>query len=175
MIEFLEPVTSIRPLRPEDIAAVAELLESLARASFLQEFAPEARELFLSKNSAVAIEQFVAAGFRYHVAELDSKILNSRIVGFVGIRDNKHLYHLFVAQPFQGRGIGRRLWETAAAECIAQGNPGVFTVNSSSNAVAVYERFGFKCTAPLQNVNGVLFTPMELDCNRQPSSRQDRL
>ena len=165
MIEFLEPTTTIRPLRPEDIAAVAELLGSLARSSFLQEFTPEARVLFLSKNSAAAIEQFIAAGFRYHVAEL-----GARIIGFVGTRDNSHLYHLFVAQPFQGRGIARRLWETAAAECIARGNPGVFTVNSSSNAVPVYERFGFRPTAPIQNVNGVLFIPMELRSEPTPAS-----
>lgn len=49
--------------------------------------------------------------------------------GVVGVRDNSHLYHLFVAKPFQGCGLGRRLWEHAKAQYLAAGNPGVFTVN----------------------------------------------
>ena len=84
----------------------------------------------------------------------------SRIVGFVGVRDNKHLYHLFVANDFQRRGVARRLWTVAREECIAAGNPGTFTVNSSNNAVAAYERLGFVRSGPTKNDDGVLYNPM---------------
>jgi ribosomal protein S18 acetylase RimI-like enzyme len=138
-----------------DIAPVAALLESLAREHIVHEFGPRAKELFLTKNNEDGIRKFVAQGFCYHIAELDG-----RIVGFVGIRDNKHLYHLFVANEFQRRGLGRQLWNVARARCLATGNPGIFTVNSSNNAVAIYERLGFIRTGPMENKDGVLYNPM---------------
>jgi ribosomal protein S18 acetylase RimI-like enzyme len=97
----------------------------------------------------------VARGFRYHVAES-----NGRVVGFVGVRDNRHLYHLFVAHDFQRQGIARRLWTIAREQCIAAGNPGTFSVNSSNGAVAVYERLGFVRSGPMKNDDGVLYNPM---------------
>src|SRR5690606_40652166 len=77
------------------------------------------------------------AGFDYHVAEVAGEI-----VGVVGMRDGSHVYHLFVAEEHQGRGLGRALWEHAKAECLRRGRPAAFTVNSSRGAVPIYERFG---------------------------------
>ena len=127
----------------------------LARQHIIHEFEPHAKELFLTKNNEGSIRDFVAQGFRYHVAELDG-----RIVGFVGVRDNKHLYHLFVANEYQRQGLGRQLWNTARAHCLVAGNPGRFTVNSSNSAVGIYETLGFIRTGPTQNTDGVLYNPM---------------
>ena len=151
----LGAVVLVRPLAQDDIPAVAGLLESLAREHILREFAPEARELFLSKNNADSIRKLVREGFRYHVA-----VAKGRVVGFVGTRDDTHLYHLFVANEFQRQGLGRRLWNTARADCTASGNHGAFTVNSSNNAIAVYERLGFIRSGPAVDMGGVLYNPM---------------
>jgi len=146
---------SIRPMEASDLPIVARLLRELAEKYIVPEFVPAARISFLSKNDEGAIAQFVADGFCYHVAEIDGEI-----VGFVGVRDNRHLYHLFVAALYHRRGIARQLWDVASLECRARGHTGAFTVNSSNNAVAVYERLGFRRTAPVQNSGGVLFNPM---------------
>jgi len=138
-----------------DIRPVAALLAALALEHITHEFDARARERFLAKNDESNIRDFVAQGFRYHVAES-----RGRVVGFVGVRDNKHLYHLFVANDFQRRGVARRLWTVAREECIAAGNPGTFTVNSSNNAVAVYERLGFVRSGPTKNDDGALYNPM---------------
>jgi ribosomal protein S18 acetylase RimI-like enzyme len=95
-----------------DVPAVARLLRASAEKFIVHEFAPAARAHFLSKNDAAAISRFVADGFRYHVAEADGTI-----VGFVGVRDDRHLYHLFVAESHQRRGIAGRLRDVAAAGC----------------------------------------------------------
>jgi ribosomal protein S18 acetylase RimI-like enzyme len=153
----MDATPHVRPMRREDIPAVAALLRELAELFILHEFSPSARALFLSKNNEAAIAQFVEDGFRYHVAEVAGEI-----VGFVGVRDNSHLYHLFVARTLQDQGLGRRLWNIASSECRQCGNGGRFMVNSSNNAVVVYERFGFKRTAPMQDNDGVLFNPMKL-------------
>jgi GNAT superfamily N-acetyltransferase len=146
-----------RSLDPADIETVGSLLAELASAYILAGLEREAREGFLVKNGAAAIREFIASGFRYHVAEMDG-----RIVGFVGVRGNTHLYHLFVAAPLQRRGIGRRLWEVAKHECEAAGQRGPFTVNASDNAVPVYERWGFRRAGPPRSSNGIVYNPMEL-------------
>ena len=138
-----------------DISALAALLESLAREHIIHEFEADAKAIFLAKNNEKSIRQFVADGFRYHVAEVDG-----RLIGFVGVRDNSHLYHLFVANDFQRQGIGRQLWNVARAECVAAGSSERFTVNSSNNAVPIYERLGFLRTGPMQNKDGVFYNPM---------------
>lgn len=151
------PHPIIRPATIEDAGDIADLITGLADAFILHEFVPEARARFLSDHTPPSIVRRMQSGFRYHVAESDGAI-----VGVVGVRDNSHLYHLFVAEAFQGRKLGRELWEHVKAECLAAGNPGAFTVNSSKNAVPVYERFGFTVAAPVQDAGGVLFVPMKL-------------
>lgn len=59
--------------------------------------------------------------------------------------------------------IGRMPWEVARRECEAAGNHGAFTVNSSNNAVPIYERWGFRRTGPARSSNGVVCNPMKLD------------
>ncbi len=42
--------------------------------------------------------------FRFIVAEADGEL-----IGFIAIRDEVHLFNLFVARAFQGQRIGRAL------------------------------------------------------------------
>lgn len=107
------------------------------------------------------MRQRIASNYCFHVAEAQGQV-----AGVVGVRDGAHLFTLFVAEDFQGQGLGRRLWELARAECLAAGNPGAFTVNSSKYAVPVYERFGFVVAGPVQSRSGVLFVPMKMTLNR---------
>jgi ribosomal protein S18 acetylase RimI-like enzyme len=149
---------AIRTLEQTDIPAVAALLECLARKSITAEFSAIAENKLLRANDATAISSFVENGFRYHVAHAGGVF-----VGFVGVRNNSHLYHLFVAEEAQRNGVARSLWNVAKAACRAAGNTGRFTVNSSNNAIAVYKSFGFVRTAPTQDSEGVLYNPMVLD------------
>jgi ribosomal protein S18 acetylase RimI-like enzyme len=149
---------SIRTLVQADVPAVAALLERLARKSITVEFSAAAEDKFLRANDAAAISSFVENGFNYHVAKVGSEV-----IGFVGVRDNSHLYHLFVAEEAQRNGVARSLWNVAKAACDAAGNAGRFTVNSSNNAVEVYKSFGFVRAAPMQDSDGVLYNPMVLD------------
>jgi GNAT superfamily N-acetyltransferase len=162
---------TIRPIEPADVEPVAKLLCDLATEFITGEFEPPARERFVVENNAEAIRGFIATTFRYHVAEIDGEL-----VGFVGVRDNRHLYHLFVARPLQGRGIGRKLWELAKQQCHASGYRGAFTVNSSNHAVPIYELWGFRRDGPPQTSNGITYNPMKLEpevrcafCGRTPN------
>ncbi len=78
----------------------------------------------------------------------------------VALRDNQHLFHLFVAPTYHGTGLARRLWEVVRNAAVAKGNPGDFTVNSSLNAVVVYSKFGFIPTSEVKQMHGISFQPM---------------
>ena len=159
---------NIRPIAPSDIEPVADLLAALATEFILGKFAPEAQQRFLANNNAAAIRDLIACGYRYHVAEL-----NGEVAGFAGVRDNKHLYHLFVEKSAQQCGLGRRLWHFAKHDCLNNGHRGVFTVNASDNAVQFYERLGFLRDGVVQNANGVLYNRMQLQAEVRNHSQKN--
>lgn len=147
----------IRPLVNTDIAAIAALLQTLSREFIVHESSPEGASTFLAENNELGIRGYVARGHAYHVA-----IVDGELAGFVAVRDNSHLFHLFVAKERQGQGIASRLWEVARAAAVARGGDGAFTVNSSNHAVRVYESFGFVRVGPTQFAKGLYFNPMRL-------------
>lgn len=145
----------IRPLESHDLPACARLLRASATEFIVHESCREGACTFLRENDEEGMRGYLAAGHVYHVA-LDGET----IAGFIAIRDNGHLFHLFVDKRWHGQGIARRLWELARAAAVARGGNGSFTVNSSNHAVPVYAAFGFERTAPTQCVKGLYFNPM---------------
>lgn len=141
----------VRDMTDADVPAVARLLEVLAREYIVYTMPPEAASTFLRDNNGDALRRLVEQGYVYHVAEIDGAIQ-----GFIGVRDRSHLYHLFVAKGWHGKGIARTLWEHARRVAGSES----FTVNASNFAVPVYEAFGFVRVAPMQCVNGLEFNPM---------------
>lgn len=141
-----------------DVPAAAALMRALSLEFFLHEVSPEAATFFTSENDEAGLRGFMAAGTAYYAA-----IIDDALVGFIAVRENKHLFHMFVSKDHHGKGVARALWRHARQQALARGNPGQFTVNASNYAVPVYERMGFVRTAPTQCKNGIYFNPMQLD------------
>jgi GNAT superfamily N-acetyltransferase len=140
-----------------DAPRISALIRGLSKPFFVSP-SGEGAEPFLAAIGETAIQGYVSAdNFEYFVAEAQSQS-----AGVVALRDNSHLFHLFVAEPFQGRGLGSKLWQMVKARAIQAGNPGKFTVNSSLNALPVYEKFGFVANGPVVQTHGVAFQPMQL-------------
>jgi GNAT superfamily N-acetyltransferase len=78
----------------------------------------------------------------------------------VGVRDNSHVHHLFVAENHQKCGLARELWKVAREACLDAGNLGRFTVFSSKYALGVYRAFGFIESGSPEIKDGVVATPM---------------
>jgi ribosomal protein S18 acetylase RimI-like enzyme len=154
-------ICEIRKAELSNAEEIGELIAMLAQEFITHEFTPDAERQFLASNDRESVKEFMKSGFSYHVA-----VDGGRIVGVVGVKNNSHLYHLFIDIPYQGMGLARQLWQAAMDDCISSGNLGIFTVNSSNNAVGVYEKFGFVRVKPMQNDDGVFYNPMELrnDC-----------
>ena len=140
-----------------DAARVSALVRELSRP-FLMSPSGEGAASFLASISETAIRGYVSSGnFEYWIAEQERLL-----AGVVALRDNSHLFHLFVAKPFQRQGLGGQLWQMVKANAFQSGNPGRFTVNSSLGALPVYEKFGFTANGPVLQTHGVAFQPMQL-------------
>ncbi|MES2017204.1 MAG: GNAT family N-acetyltransferase [Pseudomonadota bacterium] len=148
----------IRPITDNDIAAVANLMRALSEEFIVNEGTPQAAANFVRENDETGLRKFVAAGTVYHVAEQDGRLL-----GFIAVREHKHLFHMFVDQRHHRQGVARALWAVARQAALEAGNPGVFTVNSSNYALPVYRAMGFVQTDAMQFKNGLYYNPMLLD------------
>ena len=145
----------IRLATLEDAGAISQLACTLSQKFVQDETVPGAAQRLLSTMSPAGIEKNIKSGYRYHVAEL-----NGAVVGVIGIKDNRFLFHLFVAEHVHRRGIARQLWQIALQACMDEGNHESISVNSSFYACPAYEKLGFVALAEQQERNGVLSIPM---------------
>ena len=83
---------------------------------------------------------------------------HEKLIGVIATRsEGTHIALFFVDGGFQGKGVGRSLFQTVLADCESNR----ITVNSSPYAVPIYKKLGFTETDTEQTVNGLRFTPME--------------
>ena len=151
---------NIREAECRNAEAISVLAITLSKKYVTSEFPASVTKAFLNSMTSEAIENNLRNAFRYHIAEI-----NDRVIGAIGIKDNSHLYHLFVSENHHRKGVARKLWNTAKETCIANGNNEGFTVNSSKYAQEVYEKLGFVAQSGQQERNGVVTTPMKLKIN----------
>lgn len=148
---------NIRPAVVDDADAISALIGSVMHHLTLHPDGAGA-ERFIETMAPPAIAQAISAPNMRYLAGFDAGCL----AGAVALRDNRHLFHLFVAPAFQRRGYARRLWDVVRDEAIESGNPGYFTVNSSIFAVPLYKTLGFRATGERTEMNGIAFLPMAL-------------
>lgn len=144
-----------RAATPEDAGAISILvLASQARFTF-HEYTDEGRALMARDLSPGAISKTITGGNVVFLAEADT-----RLVGVVSIRNNNHLSLNFVDEAFHRQGISGALWALGRDECIKRGNPGCFTLNASTYAIPVYEKWGFVKSGEISRSGGILSHPM---------------
>jgi ribosomal protein S18 acetylase RimI-like enzyme len=145
----------IRRATVADARDVSELITSLLHYRSPDTSIPAPPE-FMAHFRPDALAQVIASrNYRYHVA-----VSLDRLLGVIGVRDNRHLLHLFVAPSHHRRGIARALWEAARSAVLDEVPEVEMTVRSSVYAVEVYRHFGFAVVGP--RVDGpVTFVPMK--------------
>ncbi len=148
---------NIRLASINDAETISALIYALTEKYVVAEFPAHSANALLASMLPEGIRKQMHTGCRYHVAELDGQV-----IGVIGMKDNKHLYHLFVAEAQHRKGIARSLWQTAMTTCRSAGYTGGFTVNSSRHTQAVYEQFGFVAQSVSRKRDGVISIPMVL-------------
>ncbi len=154
---------AIRPATVADAPALGAMVLDLLPYLTVHPQGLGAEEFITHVDAAAQLRYLRQPNFRYRLA-----LRYGALAGFVALRDNSHLFHLFVGRPWHGQGLGRRLWELARDEALAAGNPGQFTVNASDHALPMYARFGFAPTGPRETQRGIAWTPMRWQQPVQP-------
>lgn len=142
-----------------DAKAISALILPLVVKYICPTWQPAVRHILLDSMSEQKIASYLAGNYFYLVA----RNAKQEIVAVAGIRDYAHLYHLFVADDYQGQGLSRQLWQALLVESLRQGNRGRFTVNSALHAEHIYTRFGFKRTEGVRDRDGMVDIPMLLE------------
>jgi ribosomal protein S18 acetylase RimI-like enzyme len=157
---------TIRPASISDALAISSLIDDV-KHFFTVKQNGEGAEDFLKSISPEAIASYIVdERYNYFVA-----IVDQDLAGVVAVRDNAHLFHLFVASRFQRRRIAAQMWRFARANAMEYGSLGEFTVNSTLHAVKVYESFGFRVTGERVEKHGIAYVPMQLEQRRYESQR----
>ncbi|MDO9707081.1 bifunctional 2-methylcitrate synthase/citrate synthase [Paracraurococcus lichenis] len=124
---------TLRPGRAADAPALAAIHRA-ARAQAL----PRLREPWDEASVAAWLRHVLLARHRVRVAEAAG-----RPVAYLGLDEAEAMVlHLYVAPPWQGRGIGRRLMEEAKAAC--PGGLALHVFQRNLSARRFYERQGFR-------------------------------
>ena len=91
-------------------------------------------------------------------------MFQGKIIGMIEIVKNSHISIFYTEGEHQRAGIGRELLRKSLEIC-TKGEPTItgITVNSSPNAVGIYEKLGFCITESEQVKNGIRFAPMRLE------------
>ena len=90
-------------------------------------------------------------------------IKQQKIVGMIAIYRKEKLSQLFVDPAARKLNIASQLWSAANKVCLAQGGNGNYWVKSSTMAVPVYERFGFRLDGAQKNQDGIIYYSMLLE------------
>jgi len=151
---------SIKTGTVRDAERVSALITVLAEAFIVNEFSEEGRTHLLREMAPDKMRERLSGDYRFFLAEAGSEL-----AGVAALRGRSHLYYLFVARTHQRQGLARQLWLTARAAILHGGHRGPITVNSSTYAVPVYERFGFVRKGPPEQKHGVVHHPMEIQAD----------
>jgi ribosomal protein S18 acetylase RimI-like enzyme len=152
----------IRTATVADAPRISALVRDLTARYIAHEFSEAAARRLLDSMAEARIASYLESGYRYHVAEQAGEL-----AGVIAIRNLAHVYHLFVAERFQGRGLARKLWDTARSASLEAGNPGVFTVNASRYAAGLYEKLGFVRQSEAVDQAGVIVVPLRWELSGQ--------
>lgn len=80
-----------------------------------------------------------------------------KLVGIIATRLlGSHIALFFVDEEYQGKGVGRLLFEEVLVNCYME----KLTVNSSPYAAEIYHHLGFADDMPEQITDGIRYIPM---------------
>ena len=144
----------IREAKPEHSESISILINSVAHY-FTLDPSGKGAEFFLESITPEAIRSYISDPSYYYLVAFQDE----ELAGVAALKEGTHLFHLFVAPPFQKKGLSRQLWD--AIQDGAKLDNSKFTVNSTPYAVPVYEKLGFNVTGPRTEMNGIAFVPME--------------
>ena len=142
---------SIRKAKVGDALEIKSLVSSLSHF-YLENKKSPIPDWLLSTLDVSAFERRLSNDWFTNFVYVEG----NDIVGYISMRGERHLYHLFVAEKHQRKGISTELWRYVISRMKSR----EYTLRSSTYAIPVYKRFGFIATGPAEVKDGIGFQPM---------------
>lgn len=128
----------MRLARIGDAPAVSRLARRVVRRWIVPE-QPAVAVMALEEGLRTSvIRQKIQANQRFHLAFVDDAL-----AAVAAVRDDSHVFQLFVGTRYQGQGIARKLWDRLRRDCVRRAGTRAFTLNAAPGAVPVYLHMGF--------------------------------
>lgn len=125
-----------------------ETIKELARRAIMESVdASDSIKNEIITDTMMHIEKNIGESERIFLKCIDEKVL-----GFILIQEYWNLSDLFVIPEAHGKGVGKRLLNTAISACLPKQKKGYIRVNSSLNAEGFYRRLGFETFTPEKEV-----------------------
>jgi ribosomal protein S18 acetylase RimI-like enzyme len=159
----IDETLSYHYMSAEDISQVSELVARVFKEFVALEYSSEGVQEF---HRYVQPSAYWARSQTDHFSLIT--VVQDKVVGVIEMRGHNHVSLLFVAPEYQRRGIAKELLRRALEICRAH-DPRLseLSVNSSSYAVSIYEKLGFRRAGERQVRNGIGFIPMVLKLSSQ--------
>jgi len=130
----------------------AQKLSSLSNSLLKYLFDEEIPKWFQDSFSVEEFEKRIQSQEYKHFGYM----IEDQIVGFIAIKEDTHLFHLFVEEKYHQQHIGKKLWEFVKENIEFE----TMSTNASLYAINVYESFGFKQERKIQTYKELEFLPM---------------
>lgn len=85
--------------------------------------------------------------------------------GMLAVRPDGHIALFFVKKQWQGKGVGRMLFQSACSLCRDQLRLSRMTVNAAPKAVEKYMHMGMHAVSDVCETDGMVYVPMEMYIN----------
>ncbi|WP_164969685.1 GNAT family N-acetyltransferase [Arcobacter sp. F2176] len=143
------PLTNefIRRVKLKDAKELSILVTSLL--SYLFEQTPTWFEEEIRENGF--IERIKDKNYKHYIYTISEKI-----VGYIAIKEENKLFHLFVDEAFHKKGIAKKLFECVKTNMDVSN----MKLNASLYAVPFYETIGFEKSGEQEHFKGLDYQPM---------------
>jgi GNAT superfamily N-acetyltransferase len=84
------------------------------------------------------------------------------VVGYIELKEGRHIAMLFVSPSFQKRGVGKSLISTI----LPYAKSDVITVSASLTSIPAYLNFGFEYAGEVSESAGLTYQPMQIKLNK---------
>ena len=149
---------SFKEAGKEDVNSIFLLIKGCFDKYVAVDYKEEGIQEFYKHINPANLLMRIKEGYYTFIALMDGTI-----IGVIQFKEAHHISLFFVAKEYQGKGIGKALFESSLKGYILKNNHhDLITVNSTPIAVKFYEKIGFRRTMFEQTKNGIIYTPMEL-------------
>lgn len=148
---------SIRKVNSADLCGVS----TICIDAFMETIAPTQ-----GKKGIQTFQRIASRGSLESRMDADNEMLvyenNGEVVGFLELKEGRHIAMLFVSPGAQKKGVGKSL----VSAMLPYAKNDIVTVSASLTSVSAYRQYGFECSGYVSESAGLTYQPMELKFNK---------